>query len=637
MDATIRANDKRGTAASGPGSDFGPPMSPPGSSRNGYGGGHRPSSSLTMKSDTSRGSHYTQAASSTHNSSWFNRNPDDEFFLERPSDEDIQSMFLKLGREFDVGSDRVSIDNKWRIIYESERKRWRDEKDKQPGDKRMTAGGPVSVGPNGKDNNGESYIQKFMTNTITPKDIQGLGVSLRTMPLSWLHGFIDLQGIPVLTSRLNALNRPSRTRTESETQQEIEILKCLKTILNLPIGQQETISQQTTVNHITTVLSSPHIPSRKSGLELVVALCYVDDHSLQSVLIALDSLSNNNNDKGPFTFWFRTTIMTLLSRGKMGSLVGTSKDFKKAVGADASLCDYMLNTLMLINGIIARAPDLKSRMSLRTSMEVAGVQQIIDFARDMGHESLATNLNQFLSAAEEDQAELKDQLGREVLNNLSDPQDIFQTIISTIRESPAQPYFLSALKHLLLIPNDDPDTRTKYYQVIDGLVTDIILERRASYAHEFGDPAAISFQKLAANFNEQERAEKAETEVSELRGQMVRLKYEKEKLDEELAKGSDGLVGDLKAKVAMLEEKLRTSRQNTDALQGRLVEQRRGYEERIQQLEMQILELFNMLKTEKREEDISVYDTAENGTRRKELVDTLTRQYERTKARDTLE
>ncbi|KAG9102153.1 hypothetical protein FS749_014932 [Ceratobasidium sp. UAMH 11750] len=235
MDATIRASDKRGTA-SGPGSDFGPPMSPPGSTHHGYGGGHRPSSSLTMKSDTSRGSHYTQAAGSTYSSSWFNKTQDDGFFLDRPSDDDIQSMFLKLGRELDVGSDRLSIDNKWRIIYESERKRWREERDKQPGDKRSTTGGPVLVGANGKDNNGETYIQKFMTNTITPKDIQGLGVSLRTMPLSWLHGFIDIQGIPVLASRLNALNRPGRTRTESETQQETEILKCLKTILNMPVS-----------------------------------------------------------------------------------------------------------------------------------------------------------------------------------------------------------------------------------------------------------------------------------------------------------------------------------------------------------------------------------------------------------------
>lgn len=106
------------------------------------------------------------------------------------------------------------------------------------------------------------------------------------------------------------------------------------------IGQREAISQQATVNHITTVLGSPSIPSRKLGLELVVALCYVDDNSLQLVLTALDSLSNNNNERGPFTFWFKATLMTMLSRGKMGSLVGTSKDFKKAVGSDLSLGDY---------------------------------------------------------------------------------------------------------------------------------------------------------------------------------------------------------------------------------------------------------------------------------------------------------
>lgn len=208
MDATVRPSDKRGTATSG--SDFGPPMSPAGSSRHGHTSGHRPSSSLTIKSDTSRGSHYTQAAGSTHSSSWFNKAPDDGFYLERPSDEDIQAMFLSLGRDLDVGDGKLTIENKWLIIYESEKKRWREEN--RANEKRAIVGaGTTMPGMTTKDN-GESYIQKFMTNTITPKDIQGLGVSLRTMPLAWFHGFIDIQGIPVLASRLNALNRPNTRR-----------------------------------------------------------------------------------------------------------------------------------------------------------------------------------------------------------------------------------------------------------------------------------------------------------------------------------------------------------------------------------------------------------------------------------------
>lgn len=128
--------------------------------------------------------------------------------------------------------------------------------------------------------------------------------------------------------------------------------------ITLQIGQREAISQQNTVNHITTVLSSPSIPSRKLGLELVVALCYVDDNSLQPVLVALDSLSNNNNEKGPFTFWFKATLMTMLSRGKMGSLVGTSKDFKKAVGSDLSLGDYMVRTTHMCDYTRTNKPPL---------------------------------------------------------------------------------------------------------------------------------------------------------------------------------------------------------------------------------------------------------------------------------------
>lgn len=271
-------------------------------------------------------------------------------------------------------------------------------------------------------------------------------------------------------------------------------------------------------------------------------------------------------------------------------------------------------------------------------MELAGVQQIIDFAKEMTHgpEGLSTNLNQYLASAEEDQLELKEQLGREVLNNMQDPLELFRTVNETIKESPAQAYFISCLKHLLLIPQEDAETRTKYYQVIDGLITDIILERRASYAHEFGDPAAISFQKLAASFNEQERAEKAEAEASELRGQLVRLKYEKELLDEEMGKGLDGLVGDLKVKVAMLEDKLRVSRQMSDALQARLGEEGRTHRERIEQLEFQILELFNMLKVGM-SEDVLASGGVQDSGRRHQLIEQLTKQHERKKTISILE
>jgi hypothetical protein len=72
---------------------------------------------------------------------------------------------------------------------------------------------------------------------------------------------------------------------------------------------------------------------------------------MQSVLGALDSLSNNNNEKGPFAFWFKTTVTTMLSRGKMGSMVGTSRDFKRAVGTDLSLGDYTVSTTRVITGL----------------------------------------------------------------------------------------------------------------------------------------------------------------------------------------------------------------------------------------------------------------------------------------------
>jgi cytokinesis protein len=105
-----------------------------------------------------------------------------------------------------------------------------------------------------------------------------------------------------------------------------------------------------------------------------------------------------------------------------------------------------------------------------------------------------------------------------------------------------------------------------------------------------------SVEQIIARFNEADRYHAAEDEAAEARAIAVRLKLEKDALEDEIAQGQDGLVGKLKLQLTHMEEKLNVSRETTSRLQGHLETQKTSYEEQIAQLEAQIMELFRMLK-----------------------------------------
>ncbi|KAF1806705.1 diaphanous GTPase-binding domain-containing protein [Mucor lusitanicus] len=85
---------------------------------------------------------------------------------------------------------------------------------------------PESKGP-------EYYVRKLsdMSKGVNTKVVSHLAVGLRTMPLSWVRQFIDMQGLQVITDLLKALNK-STNRQEQTLSVEADILKCFKALLN---------------------------------------------------------------------------------------------------------------------------------------------------------------------------------------------------------------------------------------------------------------------------------------------------------------------------------------------------------------------------------------------------------------------
>jgi cytokinesis protein len=136
--------------------------------------------------------------------------------------------------------------------------------------------------------------------------------------------------------------------------------------------------------------------------------------------------------------------------------------------------------------------------------------------------------------------------------------------------------------------------------------------------------------------NDVQRYQAAIEEAAGARSQALSLKLEKEALEEETSQGQDGLVGNLKAQEALLEQKLNSTRETTKRLQGQLETQKTGCEDQIGQLEAQIMELFRMLM-EVGEGYEKILDSNSGTMDRKNLIENLNKYLERSKTLSILE
>lgn len=170
-----------------------------------------------------------------------------------------------------------------------------------------------------------------------------------------------------------------------------------------------------------------------------------------------------------------------------------------------------------------------------------------------------------------------------------------------------------------------------YFQLLNSLVTDVVLDKKLANAEQ---RLGLTVERIIGQFNEADRLQAALEGVAEGRSLASKLQLEKVSLEEEIAQGLDGLVGRLKEQLVKVEDKLNISRETTSRLQNQLVIQKTEYEERIAQLEAQVLELFRMVK----EVGSGVVSVIDNGsTDRRALIDALEKQYQRREAIHILE
>ncbi|KAM9130035.1 protein diaphanous homolog 1 [Pangshura tecta] len=414
------------------------------------------------------------------------------------------------------------------------------------------------------------YIQELKSNL---RDAQLLGcleslrVSLNNNPVSWVQNF-GAEGLNCLLDILKRLHDEKDEAPSSyDTRSKHEIIRCLKAFMNNKFGIKTMLETEEGILLLVRAVD-PKVPSMMiDAVKLLSALCILpqpeDMH--ERVLGALTERAEVDEVErfGP------------LLDGLRG---GTSVALKVAC-------------MQLINALIIPADELDFRVHIRSELMRSGLQHILTELRKLENEELKVQLSVFEEHGEEDSEDLRSRL-EDIRIEMDDFNEVFQILLNTVKDSKAEPFFLSILQHLLLIRNDY-EARAQYYKLIDECISQIVLHKNGADPDFKCKHLNIDIEGLIDNLIDQTKVEKSEAKAVEL----------EKKLDSELTARHE-LQVEMKKMESDFEQKLLdldAEKQFLDKEKNQITLEKQSLENEVSEKNNQITKLSKELEDTKME------------------------------------
>ncbi|XP_054279707.1 protein diaphanous isoform X2 [Macrosteles quadrilineatus] len=281
--------------------------------------------------------------------------------------------------------------------------------------------------------------------------LESLRIALTNNPLSWLEEF-GTEGLKKVLSTLNLCYRNDYKYDKIQC----ECLKCLRAIMNNTAGMKQVFSQKEALTIVAQSLDANKSAVMLEAVRVLAAVCLVPPDGHERVLEAITMSGEMRRQTNRFQ-----PIVDALIKGNV---------------------QLRIVCLQFINAIVTTpdGPDeLEFRLHLRNEIMRAGLMDILDTlekeTEQGGDEQLGVQLKVFIDHKEEDYYELLQRFDN-VRLDVDDVNDCFEVVKNLVMDSPAEPYLLSILQHLLFI-RDDALIRPAYYKLIEECVSQIVLHR----------------------------------------------------------------------------------------------------------------------------------------------------------------
>ncbi|KAI9801002.1 MAG: hypothetical protein M1825_003536 [Sarcosagium campestre] len=548
------------------------------------------------------------------------------FHLPRPSDDKvIEQQFLALmhkrgWQNLPEQARRTMAayapEKKWTLVYQDKLYEYQGEQ-KRRATARQTLvssdGNLSSFARADEEGSPEWYVKRLHDDTISPKQLQSLSVSLRTQPISWVRAFLEAQGQVALTNVLGKINRrqaqgpapASGTTSDKDLDREYDIVKCLKALMNNKYGADDALAHQQVIVSLTTSLVSPRLTTRKLVSEVLTFLCHcADGQGHLKVLQALDYIKNMQGENGRFDAWMRIVEVTIDGRGKMGSLVGASEEVRSGgIGMENLLMEYAVATMFLVN-MVVNAPerDLQLRCHIRAQFTGCGIKRILTKMEGFQYDTIDKQVEVYRSneaidyedLLERENSSIKDSIDGEV-KDLNDPAQIVDAIMTKIQGSRTQDYFVSAMQHMLLMRENDGEDRLRMFQLVDSMLSYVAMDRRLPDM-DLKQSLNFTVQSLMDKLHTDGEARQAREEAVEARQIADAAMAERDESMAQIKLGADGLVAKLQRQLEEQASIIEVQRRQADGLKSELADLQRVRAHELQRNELETRELYLMLR-----------------------------------------
>nr|XP_010336525.2 protein diaphanous homolog 1 isoform X2 [Saimiri boliviensis boliviensis] len=397
--------------------------------------------------------------------------------------------------------------------------------------------------------------------------LESLRVSLNNNPVSWVQTF----GAEGLASLLDILKRLHDEKEETagsyDSRNKHEIIRCLKAFMNNKFGIKTMLETEEGILLLVRAMD-PAVPNMMiDAAKLLSALCILPqpEDMNERVLEAMTERAEMDEVE---------RFQPLLDGLKSGTSIALK-----------------VGCLQLINALITPAEELDFRVHIRSELMRLGLHQVLQDLREIENDDMKVQLNVFDEQGEEDSFDLKGRLD-DIRMEMDDFSEVFQILLNTVKDSKAEPHFLSILQHLLLVRNDY-EARPQYYKLIEECISQIVLHKNGADPDFKCRHLQIEIEGLIDQMIDKTKVEKSEAKAAEL----------EKKLDSELTARHE-LQVEMKKMESDFEQKLQNLQGEKDALDSekqQIATEKQDLEAEVSQLTGEVAKLTKELEDAKKE------------------------------------
>ncbi|XP_061485941.1 protein diaphanous homolog 3 isoform X2 [Rhineura floridana] len=296
----------------------------------------------------------------------------------------------------------------------------------------------------------QEFICELKSGTTDEKLVsclESLRVSLTSNPVSWVENFGD-EGLGLL---LDILERLVEAKQQDKILKKIQhkIIQCLKAFMNNKYGLERIMDEQRSFSLLSKAIDPKRINMMTDIVKLLSAICIVgEENILEKILEALSTPAEEKN----------IDRFCPIVEGLQGNSI-----------------HLQVACMQLINALVTSPDDLDFRLHIRNEFMRCGLKEQLPQLKCIKNDSLDIQLKVFCEHKEEDLIEFSHRL-EDIRLELDEPNEVYNVVWNTVKDTNAEGYFLSILQHLLLIRNDYY-IRPLYFKLIEECISQIVLHR----------------------------------------------------------------------------------------------------------------------------------------------------------------